>query len=147
MPANAPTTDLSQRLAALSPEGRTLLRQRLIRAAVGGAAPAGEEIPVQPRGERRDFPLSSAQERMWFNHQLSPDRPLYNESFGLSLRGDLKGASLSESFDLVMARHEVFTTTFHAVGGSIVQRPGGCAARAGRTRSIRPGCLASPVRL
>ena len=127
MSANAPTTDLLRRLAALSPQGGALFERRLIRTASGGTAPALEEIPVQPRGERCDFPLSSAQERMWFNHQWSPDQPLYNESFGLTIRGDLEVDVLRESFDFVMARDEIFTVTFHATDGRLFQRVGGCA--------------------
>lgn len=127
MQANGSAPDLSRRLAALSPEARVLLQKRLVQSAAGGST-AAEEIPLQARGERRDFPLSSAQERMWFNHQWRPDQPLYNESFGLNLKGDLKLNILRESFDLVMARHEIFTVTFHADEGQLFQRLGGCAA-------------------
>src|SRR5919205_4017858 len=99
MPGDA-QTNLSRRLAALSPERRVLLHRRLAQA---GARSAGEEIPRAERGARRDFPLSSAQQRMWFNHQWNPAVPLYNESFGLRIRGDLKAVLLEKSFDFVMA--------------------------------------------
>lgn len=116
-------TDLSRRLAALSPERRVLLHRRLAQTAASNAT---EEIPLQPRTERRDFPLSSAQRRMWFNHQWNPHQPLYNESFGLRIEGDLKAALLERSFDFVMARHEIFTTTFHIIEGEPRQRLAGC---------------------
>ena len=123
MSANASTTELSRRLAALSPERLALLQRRLVRPAVGDGA---EEIPMQPRGQRRDFPLSSAQERMWFNHQLSPDKPLYNESFGLRIKGNLMVDLLARSIDYMMARHEIFTITLHAAEGLLFQRLAGC---------------------
>ena len=133
MSANAPTTELSRRLAALSPERLALLQRRLVRPAVGDGA---EEIPMQPRGQRRDFPLSSAQERMWFNHQLSPEQPLYNESFGLRIKGHLKVDLLATSIDYMMARHEIFTTTLHAVSGKLFQRLGGCLLPRLETRDL-----------
>jgi amino acid adenylation domain-containing protein len=59
---------------------------------------------------------------MWFNHQWSPDQPLYSESFGLLVEGELNTDLLQQSFDLVMARHEIFTVTFHSSEGSLSQR-------------------------
>ena len=61
---------------------------------------------------------------MWFNHQWSPDQPLYSESFGLLIEGELNAHLLQQSFDLVMARHEIFTVTFHSSEGSLFQRVG-----------------------
>ncbi len=120
MQTDAIEDGLSRRLAALSPDKRAIL-QRLIQANVADALPM-EEIPVLPRAGRRDFPLSAAQERMWFNHQWSPDQPLYSESFGLLVHGSLKTDLLQRSFDYVMARHEIFAVTFHSAEGGLVQR-------------------------
>ena len=64
---------------------------------------------------------------MWFNHQWNPDQPLYNESFGLTIDGNLKVDLLAKSFDIVMARHEVFGVTFHAADGRLFQRLKSCA--------------------
>ena len=75
MSSGAAVTDLSHRVAALSPEKRAFLERRLLRSLAEGAASPNEEIPAEPRGDRIDYPLSSAQERMWFNHQWSPYRP------------------------------------------------------------------------
>ena len=127
MPADTTTTDLSRRLAALSPGKLAALQKRLIQTTAGDRSSPAEEIPVQPRGKQRDFPLSSAQERMWFNHQWSPERPLYNESFAIQIDGDLQVDALRQSFDMVMARHEIFTITFHSVDGRLLQRIGSCS--------------------
>jgi len=115
MPTETSTGGLSRRLAALSPDKRALL-QRLMQA-TAAETNSLDEIPLQPR-DRRDFPLSAAQERMWFNHQWSPDQPLYSESFGLLVEGELKTDLLQQSFDLVMARHEIFTVDVPLLGGA-----------------------------
>src|SRR5262245_17037988 len=112
MPAETSTSGLSRRVASLSPAQRTVLQRYVLKTAA--SASAVEVIPLQPRGDRRDFPLSSAQERMWFNDKWSPGQPLYNESFGLRITGDLDRGRLEKSFDFVMACHEIFTVTFHA---------------------------------
>jgi amino acid adenylation domain-containing protein len=122
MPAEIIEGDLSRRLAALSPDKRAML-QRLIRSTAVETTSL-EEIPIQPRGSARDFPLSAAQERMWFNHQWNPGQPLYSESFGLLLMGALNTDLLQKSFDSVMARHEIFTATFHSSGERLFQRIG-----------------------
>ncbi|MDX6464204.1 MAG: hypothetical protein QOE55_7901 [Acidobacteriaceae bacterium] len=121
MPTEISTDGLSRRLAALSPDRRALLQRLMQSTAAETNSP--EEIPLQPR-DSRDFPLSAAQERMWFNHQWSPDQPLYSESFGLLVEGELKTDLLQKSFDLVMARHEIFTVTFHSSEGCLSQRIG-----------------------
>jgi hypothetical protein len=101
MQAETVESELSRRVAALSPARRAIL-QRLMSSATETSV--AEEIPLQERGSRCDFPLSSAQERMWFNHQWSPAEPLYNESFGLTVRGPLNHDLLGRGFELVMAR-------------------------------------------
>ncbi|MGC2398148.1 MAG: amino acid adenylation domain-containing protein [Acidobacteriaceae bacterium] len=120
MPTETSARGLSSRLAALPPDKRALLLQKLMQSPTAEGVPV-EEIPLQPR-DGRDFPLSAAQERMWFNHQWSPDQPIYNESFGLLAEGELKTDLLQKSFDLVMARHEIFRVTFHSSDGRLSQR-------------------------
>ena len=137
MSTSAASGDLSRRLAALSPAKRALLERQLLQRSAAGASPA-DDIPVQDRAERRDFPLSSAQERMWFNHQWNPSQPAYNESFALRIRGDLKVATIDRSFDLLMERHEIFSTTFHSSEGRLFQRLGGCARPRLLMRDLRP---------
>src|SRR3977135_2771673 len=110
----ATATALSERLAALSPQQRAVRARRLLRETSQDAASPNAEIPAYPRSEHREFPLSAAQERMWLNHQWSPDQPLYNESFALQLEGKVRADCMAASFDRVMARHEIFSTTFHS---------------------------------
>ncbi len=62
-------------------------------------------------------PLSFAQQRLWFLHQLEPDTPLYSVPFVLHLTGPLDLESLQRSLDTIVARHEALRTTFPADGG------------------------------
>ena len=62
------STDLKQKLSALSDEQRRLLAERLSRR---GRGPVGPTIPRRKPGLQR-FPLSFAQQRLWFLNQVSP---------------------------------------------------------------------------
>lgn len=58
------------------------------------------------------FPLSFAQLRMWFLHQLQPDSAAYNVSKAFRLSGSLHIEVLERSLNEILRRHEVFRTTF-----------------------------------
>ena len=71
--------------------------------------------------EPRKFPLSFAQERLWFLAQLEPANPSYNIPFALRLSGDLDVAALERSINTIVARHETLRTKFVAVDGEPFQ--------------------------
>ncbi|HKN84660.1 MAG TPA: condensation domain-containing protein, partial [Pyrinomonadaceae bacterium] len=71
--------------------------------------------------EPRKFPLSFAQERLWFLAQLEPANPSYNIPFALRLSGDLDVATLERSINTIVARHETLRTKFVAVDGEPFQ--------------------------
>ncbi|HEY52488.1 MAG TPA: amino acid adenylation domain-containing protein, partial [Caldilineae bacterium] len=80
-------------------------------------------IQRQPRlqdpvsGILQNLPLSFAQERLWFLHQLDPDSASYNVPVALRLQGKLDLNALERSLDAVIRRHEVLHTTFPSVDG------------------------------
>lgn len=65
----------------------------------------------------RSAPLSFAQERIWFLHQLEPDAPVYNVTRALRLRGDLDPELLERAINEIVRRHDVLRTTFDLVDG------------------------------
>jgi amino acid adenylation domain-containing protein len=115
------SSDLLKRLAALPPEQRRALEQRM-RAARGGG-PSSPDAPVaQPRGEGvNEFPLSFAQQRLWVLDRMDPGSAGYNLPLAVRLRGPLDVRALERAFDGLRARHESLRTTFAERGGQAVQ--------------------------
>ena len=58
------------------------------------------------------FPVSFAQQRLWFLNQLEPSSRLYNISFAFRLSGLLNLAALEQSLNELVRRHETLRTTF-----------------------------------
>jgi amino acid adenylation domain-containing protein len=112
-------TDLADRLAELSPEKRQLLETMLAKRAAGLARPAS--APSRRAGSR--FPLSLAQERLWFLDQLEPDTSTYNLPVLLRLSGRLDRAALAASLTEIVRRHEALRTRFE--DGEQVVAPAG----------------------
>jgi hypothetical protein len=110
---------LERRLAALSPERVQELVNRLAQQA--GAAASRPSTMPRERGRR--YPLSSAQERMWFLCQLAPESRVFNNPAALRARTTvpLDRARLEWSLNEVGRRHEILRTTLHSDQGRPVQ--------------------------
>ena len=67
------------------------------------------------------FPLSFAQQRLWFLDQLEPNRPVYNIPRAFRLQGRLDISALERSLNEIVRRHEALRTTFSMVDGEAVQ--------------------------
>lgn len=98
-------TDLAQKLAALSPEKRKLLEQKL----------------RQQGKQFNAFPLSYAQQRLWFIDQLEPGNPAYNIPFAVRLQGKLNPEAVEKSLQQIVRRHEILRTTFSNIDGKGMQ--------------------------
>jgi len=71
-----------------------------------------------PRCEKADaYPVSFAQQRLWFLDQLEPGKALYNLPAAVRLSGQLDTSALSRSFDEMVRRHDSLRTTFTSVDG------------------------------
>ncbi|MFL5356591.1 condensation domain-containing protein, partial [Archangium sp.] len=107
-------SDLQKRLAALPPEKRELLLRKL-----GKAAPQATITP-RPR-DGSSFPLSFAQQRLWFLDQLEPGSAVYNIPTALRVEGALNAQVLERALEEVVRRHESLRTLFKSEEGQAVQ--------------------------
>ncbi|MEG3918020.1 amino acid adenylation domain-containing protein [Microcoleus sp. T3_A4] len=73
------------------------------------------------RTENNTFPLSFAQQRLWFLNQLQANSAFYNIPVGLHFSGQLNIVALESSLQLLINRHEILRTNFIAVDGEPVQ--------------------------
>jgi amino acid adenylation domain-containing protein len=85
-----------------------------------GGEGATSSIPAAPR--RDCYPLSSAQERLYFLHQMDPADTSHNEFFSLRLDGPLDEARLEAAFQALIARQESLCTAIEIQDGQPVQR-------------------------
>jgi amino acid adenylation domain-containing protein len=101
-------TELSERLATLSPAKRALLEK------LRGGAP----IPRAPDGPA---PLSAEQRRLWYVLQLAPGYPVYTIPLGFRLRGPLDIEALFAALRDLVGRHEMLRVSFAEQDGEPLQ--------------------------
>ena len=78
-------------------------------AAVSGA----RSVPAGMRVSRDGpLPLSFAQQRLWFLHQLEPHSTVYNMHTALHIRGPLNIPAFKQTINEIIRRHEVLRTIF-----------------------------------
>ena len=79
----------------------------------------GETVPPMRRVNRDAglAPLSYAQQRLWFIHQLDPTSPAYNIPLAVRLTGRLDIAVLRATLTEIVRRHEALRTTFSVRDG------------------------------
>lgn len=107
-----------QHIAELSPTERAALVSRLKQQRA--AEREGAQTIPRRRGAAAHYPLSFAQQRLWFLEQLEPDGP-YKVPAAFRLRGPLQIAALEQSVNEIISRHEVLRTTFAEIEGRPVQ--------------------------
>jgi amino acid adenylation domain-containing protein len=98
-------TDIAKLLTSLSSEKRKLLEVQLLN--------EGDKFNV--------FPLSFAQQRLWFLDQLDPGSPVYNIPAGIRLEGKLNRLALEKSINVIIKRHEILRTRFITINNTPMQ--------------------------
>jgi len=103
-PKGVLTPELQREIAEWKAELLAILRE----AGQGKSAPA----PLLPRSPGAQFPLSSAQQRLWFIHRLDPDSPAYNLVLTRRIWMEVDEEILQRTLDELVRRHEILRTTF-----------------------------------
>ena len=85
------------------------------------AVPPLVSLTSAPRRDGERFPLSFAQQRLWFLEQLNPHTPLYNMPLALRLCGPVRLDALSSALSAVVRRHEALRTAFLEQAGEPFQ--------------------------
>ncbi len=67
------------------------------------------------------FPVSFAQQRLWFLDQFEPNSPFYNIPLAVRLRGPLDVSAFQQALNGLVERHETLRTTFGSVDNQPVQ--------------------------
>ena len=73
------------------------------------------------------FPVTFAQQRLWFLDQLQPNSASYNVAWSIQIKGQLQAHALESSLSEIVRRHEILRTVFAEENGEPVQIV--CAAR------------------
>ena len=77
---------------------------------------------IAPAEEKEYYPLSSAQERMYFLQHLDLERTVYNISSVVPLPGHTDPGKLEITFKKLIHRHESLRTSFEMVENKLVQK-------------------------
>jgi non-ribosomal peptide synthetase component F/acyl carrier protein len=86
-----------------------------------GEVPAVEAFRLEPGLRRGELPVSFAQRRLWFLHQLEPDNPVHNVAAAVRLEGRLQVDALARAFSEIARRHEALRTGFSGTGDEPAQ--------------------------
>ncbi|MBC1235685.1 non-ribosomal peptide synthetase [Nostoc sp. 2RC] len=97
---------------------RSLATKILAQLTTAAFIPSKYLSQIQPA---KVYPLSFAQQRLWFLDRLEPGNPAYNISLAVKLQGQLEITFLEQSLNEIIRRHETLRTTFTTVNGEPVQ--------------------------
>ena len=110
-------SDIAKQITELSAEKRQLLEQYLKTA----GSQSLKRVILPQRRDTNKFPLSFAQQRLWFLDQLEPNTAVYNIPDTHYFNGPLNLDALERSLSEIVRRHEILRTTFQSVDGVPVQ--------------------------
>lgn len=97
-------------------EGLAIQIERSRRETTGHVLP-----PLISRDDSGPYPLSFAQQRLWFMDQLHPESTFYNISGAVRLSGELNIPALEQALTALARRHQVLRTRFELRDGGPTQ--------------------------
>ena len=109
--------DLIRQYANLPPEKQELFKKLLSKQ---GVDPTSLILPLGRASTT--FPLSYAQQRLWFLDQLEPGSPLYHVATAVRLKGTLDKSILERCIQGLVQRHETLRTVFSMTAEDPVQK-------------------------
>ncbi|HEX6717638.1 MAG TPA: amino acid adenylation domain-containing protein, partial [Pyrinomonadaceae bacterium] len=109
---------LTEQIEDLSPQQRDLLVLLLGKKKREEAA-RSQIAPVSRTSDT--FPLSFAQQRLWFLSQLQQDSAVYNVAGGVRMEGPLDVTALERALNEVVVRHESLRTVIRQIESEPVQ--------------------------
>ncbi|MFC5743201.1 condensation domain-containing protein, partial [Dyella tabacisoli] len=101
-------------------ESPTLADMAAIVAQATAESSAASQRPAEP--PREAFPLSFAQQRLWFIDQLEGQSATYNIPVTIRLKGQLDRQALQGALNDVVCRHDALRAYFESEHGTPVQR-------------------------
>ena len=124
--------DLAQRIANLPPEKQALLKLRLEQQQKAQAESQFSDrdaaqifkIPQRTLSDTQSeqFPVSFAQQRMWFQDTLGANSAVANNiSATLKITGSLQVTALDRALNAILSRHAILRTTIQTIDGELMQ--------------------------
>jgi amino acid adenylation domain-containing protein/FkbM family methyltransferase len=92
-----------------------------LRRGAGVELPAIRRVSREHSREEQHWPLSFAQQRLWFLDQFEPGSAFYNIPAAVKLTGTLDLTALESTLNEIIRRHEILRTTFALVDDKPVQ--------------------------
>src|SRR5215203_906705 len=106
-----------KRVAQLSTEKRKLLEALLKEQ---GLDPL-QVLPIPRREDRRVGMLSFPQQRLWLVERFTPGGGFYNIPSGMRFQGPLNVATVEQSLNEIVRRHEILRTAIQVIDGRPLQ--------------------------
>ncbi len=110
---------LKDKLKGLSPDQ---IRKLLASRNKSGEKKVKKEFEKMPRTSNEKYPLSKAQERIWFLSYLFKNTSLYNIPIAVKLQRDVSIENLKTALQQVVVQNEILRTTFHEENGTVFQK-------------------------
>jgi amino acid adenylation domain-containing protein len=109
--------EISKKIAGLSPRERDMFIKLLEDEGID----ISKEIILPRDRSTGGFPLSFAQERLWFLDRMVPGSSMFNITQAVCLKGELNTGALEQSLNEIVKRHETLRTTFKSIDGEPIQ--------------------------